>query len=209
MKHAWMWLLVITMFVACTPAEQADELAALQQGDKPPTQHGDKQLAKKVAELQECCDENSRAMGAECCAELDRLVGAHQKPTGMDAKFKTGRPIDVPPEIAAQWPRVRLVVGPKGQEGNPLEVAVGAKAKIEGTPLEVEVVAFVPTFKMTGQAITTDGAEPKNPAAKVVIREPGKEEWSGWLFAKMPEVHAYPGETVAVLLLEGVRQEAK
>jgi hypothetical protein len=98
------------------------------------------------------------------------------------------------------------MVGPKGGKGKEIVVAVGQTTKLEGAPLEIEVDAFAPSFKMTGDAIVSDGAEATNPAAKVVIREAGKPDWTGWLFAKMPDVHAFPSEQWKVVLLDGVKK---
>lgn len=206
---SWMLLFLLVALVAfgCSPAEKADDLAAL--GGKTKQADPNAQMAAKLAELGECCDENSRAMGAECCLELDRMMQGHAGDQTGDApqmQFKGGRPIDVPPEIAARWPKVRLQAGPK-DAGHELIVDVGAKATIPETPLEVEVVAFVPAFKMSAGAITSDGAAPRNPAAKVVVREAGRDDWSGWLFANMPQVHAFEHDKYAVILLGGVTAE--
>jgi len=206
--NRWTLLVLLVALLAwgCTAAEKADDLAALAGGA--PAADAKAQMAAKLAELQECCDENSRAMEAECCVELDRMTAAHGNPAGDAAmpQFKAGRPVDVPAEIAARWPAVRLQAGPK-ETPKELVVDVGAKTQVPGTTLEVEVIAFVPTFKMTDGAITSDGAAPRNPAAKVVVREPGREEWSGWLFANMPQVHAFEHEKFTVILLSGVTQE--
>jgi hypothetical protein len=220
---------------ACTRAEKAKDLSALMppRTEKPALGPASDDLKKLLA----CCDENARAMGAECCNQLQELMAAQAGGKGLGANrqmppnmgmdqpmppnmggnepapnaaeapsFKTGRPVTIDPAIAARWPKVKLSVGPKSGAGKELVMAVGQKAKAEGTPLEIDVLAFAPAFKMTADAIVSDGAEPANPAAKVTIREAGKPDWSGWLFAKMPDVHAYPGDAWKVTLVEGVQK---
>jgi hypothetical protein len=204
-------LLAALLVAACSRSEQADDLAAMKgPGDQPAGLSARGQMKELIA----CCDDNARAMGAECCLELDRLrQGQPGAPSGMPTgmtegpSFKSGRPAQIDPAVAARWPRVKLRVGPKTGGGEEVVITVGQKAAIPGTALEVEVTAFTPAFKMTREAIVADGAEPTNPAAKVVIREPGKPEWSGWLFAKMPDVHAFDHPTLKVVLVGGV--EAK
>jgi len=205
MRRTVLLMLLVLIFAACSPGEKATELSALKQ---PKQERGPSRA--DLDTLIKCCDDNARAMGAECCRQLDEFMQPHAEMmggAGGGPSFHSGRPVQVPPEIAAQWPKVKLRVGPKGAPGSEIVLAVGEKKKIEGTPLEIEVIAFVPAFKMTGEAVITDGAEPTNPAAKVVIREAGKPDWTGWLFANMPDVHAFEHEQFAVILLAGIRRE--
>jgi hypothetical protein len=221
--------LALLVSAACLKAEKAGDLAVLKPKAERPM--GGAPGPADMKKLIDCCDENARAMGAECCLQLEDLLQAQvaakgggknmgmakEMPPGMPGMpgapgapdggaFKTGRPAQVEPAIAARWPKVKLAVGPKTGAGKEIVIPVGQKAKVDGTPLEIEVIAFVPAFKMTADAIVSDGAEPTNPAAKVTIREAGKPDWSGWLFAKMPEVHAFPHDSLRVALVEGVQK---
>jgi len=203
-KFAFLLLLIVA--VACTPGEKAQEMSALGGGKQPANQ----QLQLDLQALKDCCDENARAMGAECCQQLDRMLAAHSGVSGMQqpqATMRTGRPVQLPDEIAANWPKVKLRVGPRDAEGAEIEVAVGETITPAGTPLAIEVKSFVPAFKMTASSITSAGAEATNPAAQVIIREADKPDWSGWLFANMPEVHAFEHEQYQVILLGGIAKE--
>ena len=208
MRSMLILLFISALAFACSPAEQAEELSALSatravQVPRQPEERVD------IEALQKCCDDTARAMGAECCQQLDRVMQSHASRMSADAapSFQTGRPVQVSPEIAALWPKVKLRFGPTDAEGTEVMVEVGQKLKLTGTSLEVELLVFVPAFNMSGSAITSNGAEATNPAAKVVIREEGKPDWTGWLFANMPEVHSFPHETMRVVLLGGVKKE--
>jgi len=206
-------LILVVMVTACQKPERADNLQALTKGqaEKPA---GMPQM--DLEELKKCCDDDARAMGAECCVLLDKFKEAHsgtggnqmgQMPAMPDSgSFKTVRPVNVAPEVVAAWPRVKLMVGPKDKPGQEVIIEVGKKVKVENTPLEIEVLNFLPAFKMNDQGITSSGNEPENPAAKVVIRESGKPDWTGWLFEKMPDVHAFAHPDYKVLLLEGIKK---
>jgi hypothetical protein len=210
------WILIalvvfLLAFGGCSQAEKADSLANLK--EKPAAAVSEDGFAAKLAELQACCDDNSRAMGAQCCFDLDNLLAAHSgKGSGAMGggamgdmpQFKSGRPVEVDPAVAARWPQVKILFGKKDEPPQALVVDVGKTAPLPGTPLTIEVEAFVPAFKMGGGKIGSAGMDPTNPAAKVAIREAGKDDWAGWLFAKMPTVHAFEHEVYAVVLAEGV-----
>ena len=57
---------------------------------------------------------------------------------------------------------------------------------------------------MDDSGITSRGAEPTNPAVRVVITEAGQESYEGWLFATMPEIHPFPHDRYGVFLVEGI-----
>jgi len=116
--------------------------------------------------------------------------------------------VKVDEAIAAQWPKVKLAFGPKDGKLEEIVMAVGKKKKLPNTPFEVEVQYFLPSFKMSDAGIVSDGAEPTNPAARILIREAGKPDWSGWLFAKMPDVHAFEHDAYKVILVAGVPKES-
>lgn len=199
-------ILCLLLATACTPTEKADEFSALTNnkatGQQPPS--------IDIEALKACCDENARAMGADCCVQLDEFLRAHASPPGGMAKMgamRTGRPVQLAAEISAQWPAVKLAVGPKDGAGREIIVKVGEKQALADTGLTIEVIAFVPAFAMTAEAIVTKGSEPTNPAAQVIIRETGQDDWHGWLFAEMSDVHAFKHANHKVILLGGVAKE--
>ncbi len=207
MRNCFLVLICLWLVAACTPAEKADEFSALEQKQAPAPATMPR---VDVEGLKACCDDNARAMGAECCVQLDEFLRAHAKPgDAMPAMgaVRTGRPVQLPPEIAAQWPAVKLGFGPKDGALREIVVKVGERQPLGDTGLSVEVGAFVPAFAMTAEAIVTKGAEPTNPAAQVIVRETGKDDWHGWLFATMPDVHAFEHATTKVVLLAGVAKE--
>jgi hypothetical protein len=42
------------------------------------------------------------------------------------------------------------------------------------------------------------------PAAQVIVQEPGKPDWKGWLFSLQPDMHPYQHEKIALKLAGGV-----
>ncbi len=83
-------------------------------------------------------------------------------------------------------------------------VPLGSATPLDDTGLVLTAEVFVPDFVMDENGITTRSPEPKNPAARVTITEEGQPEFSGWLFASMPDIHPFPHEHYRVTLLEGV-----
>jgi hypothetical protein len=57
---------------------------------------------------------------------------------------------------------------------------------------------------MDDDGITSRSADANNPAAHVVITEEGVDDYEGWLFAAMPEIHPFPHARYQVLLVEGI-----
>lgn len=207
MRTCFLVLICLLLVAACTPTEKADEFSALtkKQANAPAAMP-----QVDVEALKACCDENARAMGAECCAQLDEFMRVHAKPDGaMPAMgaVRTGRPVQLPEEIAAQWPAVKIGFGPKDGALQEIVVKIGEKQPLGDSGLSIQIDAFVPAFAMTAEAIVTKGAEPTNPAAQAIIREEGKDDWHGWLFAKMPDVHAFEHATTKVVLLAGMAKE--
>lgn len=113
--------------------------------------------------------------------------------------------ITLAPEIADDWSAVKVrVVELETMAESFYEIPVGGKAPLDDTGLTLEVLTFIPDFVMSESGITSRSAEPQNPAARVVISEEGKDDYTGWLFAAMPEIHAFPHHTYSVVLAEGI-----
>ncbi len=132
----------------------------------------------------------------------------HQGAMPSDAMHSMGgvnTTVTLPDEVRAAWTAIRvdLVDAASGQSST-FEVPVGGQLALGESGLTLEAVAFVPDFVMDGAGITTRGPEPNNPAARVVIREQGAEDYTGWLFANMPAVHPFPHESYQVILIGGV-----
>lgn len=110
-------------------------------------------------------------------------------------------------EIRAAWGAIKVqVVNSTTGETTEMTVPIGASSKLGDTGLTIEPLVFVPAFVMDAQGITSSSAEPTNPAARVRITEDGMEDYEGWLFAAMPEIHPFPHATYSVVLVEGVKK---
>ncbi len=127
---------------------------------------------------------------------------------GMHSGGGINAEIILDPEIADDWRAIRVrVVELESMDESFHEIAIGEEAPLGDTGLTLRVVAFIPDFVMSEGGITSRSAEQQNPAARVVIVEEGKDDYEGWLFGAMPEIHAYPHELYGVMLSEGVPAE--
>ena len=130
------------------------------------------------------------------------MDGATHQGVGVNAE------ITLDPEIADDWRAIRIrVVELSSMEESFHDVVIGEEAPLGDTGLTLRAVAFIPDFVMSLGGITSRSAEHQNPAARVVIVEEGKDDYEGWLFGAMPEIHAYPHELYGVMLSEGVPAE--
>jgi hypothetical protein len=113
--------------------------------------------------------------------------------------------ISLDPEIAGAWTGIRVrVVDSETDQAEIFEVALGETVVLGDSGLTLAADTFVPDFVMDETGITSRSAETHNPAARVVISEEGMEDYEGWLFAAMPEIHPYPHNRYQVLLVEGI-----
>jgi hypothetical protein len=136
--------------------------------------------------------------------------GAMNAPAG--GKMHSGGGINaeivLDPEIADDWQAIRVkVVDLESMDEAFYEVPIGGSAPLGDTGLTLAAVAFIPDFVMSEDGITSRSADPQNPAARVVISEEGKDDYEGWLFGAMPEIHPFPHEQYGVMLVEGVPVE--
>jgi hypothetical protein len=118
---------------------------------------------------------------------------------------KLDRTITVPKEVALKWPAVSLAVEDKvAKTKKEYTVAVGSELTVPNTKVRIKVLAFLPDFRMGDSEITSVSDKPNNPAVQVVVTEPGKQEWKGWLYSLHPNIHPYPHERLAIILVGGV-----
>ena len=137
-------------------------------------------------------DVHSTAMG-------QAMDGGMHESGGINAE------ITLDPEIADDWQAIRVrMVELSSMAETFHEIGIGEEAPLGDSGLTLRVVAFIPDFVMGEGGITSRSADPQNPAARVVISEEGKDDYEGWLFGAMPEIHAYPHELYGVMLVEGV-----
>jgi len=114
-------------------------------------------------------------------------------------------PATVDPEIAAAWSGVRIrVVDRESGDEETFDIPLGGADLLGDSGLVLSAGVFLPDFILDEDGITSRSAEPLNPAVRVVISEDGMEDFEGWLFAAMPEIHPYSNPRYEVLLVEGI-----
>jgi hypothetical protein len=57
---------------------------------------------------------------------------------------------------------------------------------------------------MGDKDITSASDKPNNPAVQLVVQEPGRDEWKGWVYSMHPGVHPFEHEKIAIMLVGGV-----
>jgi len=119
---------------------------------------------------------------------------------------KSEKKIVVPDSVKKSWSKVRLqLTDRQAKSVKDIVAPLGGEVSIEGTALKVKIGEFLPEFSMSGGEITSRSNEPKQPAVRVEIYEQGTLVHKGWLFARMPDVHAFEHPKYGLTLKEGVR----
>ncbi len=125
-------------------------------------------------------------------------------PAGMPNIPHVERAVVVPKDVQEKWKSVKLSIQDKStKRAKEYTVPVGSELAVPNTNVKIKVLAFLPDFKMTDKEITSVSDKPNNPAAQVVVEEPGKPEWKGWLYSLHPDVHPYEHEKIAIILMGG------
>jgi len=133
--------------------------------------------------------------------------GAPQTGMGTPDVPKVDRKVVVPAQVNAAWKAVKLSIEDKAlKNAKEYTVAVGSEFTVPNSNIKIKVLAFLPDFRMGDKDITSASDKPNNPAAQVVITEPGKGEWKGWLYSMHPAVHPFAHEKFAVTLIGGVKK---
>jgi hypothetical protein len=132
-------------------------------------------------------------------------MGGVTPTAGLPDIPRVERQVIVPKEVKAKWKAVKLKIEDKmAKRSKDYVVAVGSELAVPDTGISVRVRAFLPDFKMGDRDITTASDKLNNPAAEVVVREKGKEEWKGWLYSLYPNIHPFQHERIAMTLVGGV-----
>ena len=122
-----------------------------------------------------------------------------------EAAPKAPSRLEVPPEVEQAWSGIRLRwkdLG-SGQEGT-VDVPLGGAKPLPDPTVVVRGDVFLPAFTMSGDAITSQGTEPQNPAARITVFEKGKEIFGGWIFTRFPDVHPFTHPKYQLRLEGGV-----
>ncbi len=126
-----------------------------------------------------------------------------QTPPSMPAPTK--REVVVPEDVKKTWKAVVLQVTDKSANtSQDVTIDIGKSAKVGD--LEITVEAFLPAFTMTADSFTSTSNETTNPAARLTVRENGKEVFSGFLFSMHPDVHPFQHEKYAILLKDFIKK---
>lgn len=137
----------------------------------------------------------------------ERAEGAPQPAETPAAGAPDGAPtrLEVPPEVAQAWSGVRIGWKDKtsGSSGV-IDVPLGGATPLPDPALVVRADTFLPAFTMGGGAITSEGVEPQNPAARIAVFEKGREIFAGWIFTRFPDVHPFTHPRFSLRLEGGV-----
>jgi hypothetical protein len=101
--------------------------------------------------------------------------------------------IIIPKEVSSKFKSVIIEVGYKTTNKTvDTDVLIGQKAEVAGTPLVIEVEAYLPDFTMDqNSTMTSKSAKENNPAAKIKVYKADKLVFDGWLFKNFPDVHPF------------------
>ncbi len=115
--------------------------------------------------------------------------------------------LEVPPEVQATYSGVRLRWKDKqsGKEGV-VDVPLGGGVPLPDPTLVVRGDVYLPSFTMGGGAITSDGVEEQNPAARITVFEKGNPVFGGWIFTRFPDVHPFSHPRYELRLEGGIKR---
>jgi hypothetical protein len=116
--------------------------------------------------------------------------------------------LEVPPEVQAAYSGVRLHWKDKqsGKEGV-VDVPLGGGVALPDPTLVVRGDVYLPAFTMGGGAITSDGVEEQNPAARITVFEKGNPIFGGWIFTRFPDVHPFSHPRYELRLEGGIKKK--
>ena len=118
--------------------------------------------------------------------------------------------LEVPPEVAHAYTGIKITWKDKkdGKEGV-IEVPLGGGTPLPDPSVVVHADVFLPAFTMGGGAITSEGIEQQNPAARITVLDKGKEIFAGWIFTRFPDVHPFTHPRFQLHLDGGVPKGGK
>ena len=115
----------------------------------------------------------------------------------MDAALRLSK------AVRDHWTGMKVgVIDLKARTETSFVVPAGQDFVLPGSGFTIRALALVPDFTLDNGVITSRSDEPRNPAAKVLITEEGRQLYRGWLFARFPEAQAFEHPRYAVRLLE-------
>jgi hypothetical protein len=126
---------------------------------------------------------------------------------GTQAGHDTGlnTQIHLSNDVRNAWQGIKVrVLDTTTGKAEEFDVPIGSTATLGASGLSLTAEAFIPDFVMDPSGITSRSDRPDNPAARVIITEEGKDPYTGWLFAALPDIHPFPHDRYQVLLVEGL-----
>jgi hypothetical protein len=156
--------------------------------------------------LASACGEKGRPEPGVQMAISHEREGAAEA-AGAEESPKVPNSLIVPPEVEKTYSAIRLAWknSQTGKEGA-VDVPLGRSARIPDSRMDVRADAFLPAFTMAGDAITSQGVEPTNPAARITVSDDGKEIFGGWIFSNYPDVHPFQHPRFQLRLAGGVKK---
>jgi hypothetical protein len=125
------------------------------------------------------------------CSQQGQPPPPKADPLNSHAEKKAAT-IVVPPNVVGRWKAVKIAVIDKSKVSQKIyTIPIGGKQAIPASRMTVKAETFLPAFTMEGTTMTSSSNELKNPGVKVQIVENGTTLFSGWLFSKFPNTHAF------------------
>lgn len=108
--------------------------------------------------------------------------------------------LKIPAEVRAKWKAAELSLVGNGKAPRTVRVPVGGNTAVGGTGLTLLVVALVPAFQSSGDAVTSASNRPDNPAVLVRLLDKDRTLTEGWVFQKYPDFNTFNSDRVQVRL---------
>ncbi|BAI81138.1 conserved hypothetical protein [Deferribacter desulfuricans SSM1] len=121
---------------------------------------------------------------------------------------KVERKIVVPDEVAKLYKSVIITVKDNVEKKDlDTEIIIGQTSEVSGTPLAIQVEAFLPDFVMDETGVmTSKSKDENNPAVKVKIYKNKELVFDGWVFGKFPTMHAFTDDRYSVVYKGAVKK---
>jgi hypothetical protein len=145
------------------------------------------------------------------CAGLSGCQQDHQPTPKVEVgpqhshTAKKASTVVVPPFVAGKWKAVRIAVIDKTNVSQKVyTVPIGGSLAVPASNMSIKVETFLPAFIMEGTTLTSSSNDLTNPGIKVQITEKGLVLFSGWIFSKFPNTHAFMHPRYGFSLLDAV-----
>jgi hypothetical protein len=146
------------------------------------------------------CSQNNKEPGGGQ-GSSSNVVEAPAAPGAAPMPSTTRAPSAIADEVLALYSGVVIEVTNKATgEALRVDVPFGESVAVEGTPMTLDVVQFLPDFVMGEDGYSTRSLDPVNVAAQVHIHGVDPE-FNGVLFMQYPDIHPYEGSEYAVVLV--------